>query len=255
MNVLLIVCYNNLLLTYKIAVLGGLNLKNTSNLNDRVYSILKDMLTRDEFAQGEIYSESKVAEQIFTSRTPVRDAIHKLEAEGFIDIIPSKGFVIHKITPAEIILNYQQRAAIEGYSVFNLTKYRDNDAEKKVIKELDECVSLHLASITNKDEINIITKYDHDFHLKIVEYVNNHVFNSFFDRLFSLIFRSCAVATETRNGETRMLASHMEILDKIKYGTPAQAYDSVLKHLEDAMKLNYEVALSEQKSLEPNIHI
>jgi len=222
-------------------------LRNLNNLNDRVYSIIKEMILRDEFVQSEIYSEAKVAEQIFTSRTPVRDAIHKLEAEGFVDIIPSKGFVIHVTTPDEIVLNYQQRSAIEGYSVFILTKNRDNPAEKKVIADLDKCISLHLAAISNHEDIHLITKYDHDFHKKLVEYVNNPEFDSFFDRLFSLIFRSCAAATKSGNSENKMLSSHMEILDKIKYGTPAQAYEAVLRHLDDAMRINYDAAVAEQK--------
>ena len=84
-------------------------------LQQQAYDHIKNGILDQSFQYDQIYSESKLSLEIGISRTPVRDAVHRLYQEGLIDIIPNKGFILHKITNTEMMENQEIRSAIEGY--------------------------------------------------------------------------------------------------------------------------------------------
>ena len=79
-------------------------------LNEQAYEHLKKMITEDQLSYQEIYSETKLAKELGISRTPFRDAIHRLVQEGYIDIIPSKGFRLHQLTQQDVTETFQVRS-------------------------------------------------------------------------------------------------------------------------------------------------
>lgn len=61
-------------------------------LQAKAYEYLKESILRKELEFGVTYSETKLARELNISRTPMRDALHRLAQEGYIDIVPSKDF-------------------------------------------------------------------------------------------------------------------------------------------------------------------
>ena len=84
------------------------------SLQQQAYEHLKDLIYQDFFSYDQIYSETRVAKEMGISRTPMRDAIHRLSQEHFLDIIPSKGFCLHQMNRQDIQETFQVRSAIEG---------------------------------------------------------------------------------------------------------------------------------------------
>ena len=80
-----------------------------SPLQIKAYQHLRKMIDEELLVDDTIYSETKMAEQLGISRTPMRDALQRLEQEGFIEILPSRGFRLQKITPEQILKNGQSR--------------------------------------------------------------------------------------------------------------------------------------------------
>ena len=64
----------------------------TAPLQIRAYEHLREMIEENQLEDGVIYSETRLAKEIGVSRTPMRDALQKLEQEGLIEILPSRGF-------------------------------------------------------------------------------------------------------------------------------------------------------------------
>ena len=91
-------------------------------LQTKAYEYIKECILKNSFDYDTIYSETKMAQEIGVSRTPMRDALHRLAQERYIDIIPSKGFRIHQMTRQDIIETFQIRSAIEGYCTLQITK-------------------------------------------------------------------------------------------------------------------------------------
>ena len=106
-------------------------------LQTKAYDYIKDLILKDAFAYDTIYSETKISKEIGVSRTPMRDALHRLAQERYIDIIPSKGFCIHQMTKQDIIETFQIRSAIEGYCTVQIAKDHKEDRSQKLFRELD----------------------------------------------------------------------------------------------------------------------
>lgn len=84
-------------------------------LNEQAYHHLKNLIITNGLSYQEIYSETKLSKELGISRTPLRDAVHRLAQEGYIDIIPSKGFCIHQLTKQDVSETFQIRSALECY--------------------------------------------------------------------------------------------------------------------------------------------
>ena len=73
-------------------------------LNEQAYHHLQNLITTNQLSYQKIYSETKLSKELGISRTPFRDAVHRLAQEGYIDIIPSKGFMLHQLTRQDVLL-------------------------------------------------------------------------------------------------------------------------------------------------------
>lgn len=218
-----------------------------SNLNTQAFKILKDSIYNNEFKTNCIYSETKIATKIGISRTPVRDAIHKLSAEGLIDIIPNKGFTVHILTPEEILSTFEQRCAIEGYCAYRLTLNRSGELEKGIINKLEMYANLQERFfIENRSPEEIIAEYQ-NFHRTLIYYIDNKGFNDFFEQHCYQIFSHCAVAVRRGHAEVETIQWHKIIVSSIKHGTPLEVYQAILNHLGHAQEINYIEALKNQE--------
>ena len=85
-------------------------------LNEQAYRHLQHMILTDQLSYQEIYSETKLSKELGISRTPFRDAIHRLAQEGYIDIIPSKGFTLHQLTKQDVDETFQMLLYLPDYA-------------------------------------------------------------------------------------------------------------------------------------------
>ena len=80
----------------------NLTIENTLPIRERVYKVIKDLIVSGQFSAGERLVEARIAEQINTSRTPVREALHILEREGLLESEPRVGYRIKSILWEEV---------------------------------------------------------------------------------------------------------------------------------------------------------
>ena len=72
-------------------------IKKSESLKQQVYNILKEDILNRHFVEEEVLNERKISEELNVSRTPVREALKALEAEGMVQYVPYKGVVIKKM--------------------------------------------------------------------------------------------------------------------------------------------------------------
>ena len=113
-------------------------------LNEQAYNYLQKLIMENHFSYQEVYSETKLSKELGISRTPLRDAVHRLAQEGYIDIIPSKGFMLHQMNRKDVNETFQVRSALETYCTVQISKASSTRKAKKLFKELDwimECMN------------------------------------------------------------------------------------------------------------------
>jgi DNA-binding GntR family transcriptional regulator len=100
----------------------------TESFVDRVYEQLKAMSVSYEFKPGEKLNEGEIARRLGVSRTPLREALNRLNMEGFLRFLPGKGFYCRELDPREIFDLYELRKSIETSAV-QLSVQRAKDDE------------------------------------------------------------------------------------------------------------------------------
>ena len=87
---------------------------NSLSLRGKVFVRLENDIINGKYKQGESLNESRVANELKVSRTPVREAIRQLELEGLVAYIPNKGAIVKGLSPEDIRDIFEIRMKIEG---------------------------------------------------------------------------------------------------------------------------------------------
>ncbi len=93
---------------------ASLNIINFKSLREQVYDYLRDAMNRGELGPGANLNLNEISQRLGISRTPLRDALLQLEAEGFVTILPRRGCVVNRLTREEIQELYQVIGALEA---------------------------------------------------------------------------------------------------------------------------------------------
>lgn len=140
----------------------------TVNLGTRTYETLSAAIVSGEMAPGELYSDRSLGEKLGVSRTPVREALHRLDAAGLVESRGRSGWVVAPFTEADVRELFELRRAIEPIGIEHLA--RSDESE----------VTRELAGFFNSfDEPIVPTRYsaylkrDAAFHRRIVEASGN----------------------------------------------------------------------------------
>lgn len=90
--------------------------RDDRSVRQKAYSHLQQKIASREFPAGSAVSELSVAKELGVSRTPVREAIGQLVAEGLLEQIPNRGVVVVQLTRNDIVDLYELREALEVYA-------------------------------------------------------------------------------------------------------------------------------------------
>ena len=209
-------------------------------LNEQAYEHLQKLILDNQFSYYEIYSETKLSKDLGISRTPLRDAVHRLAQEGYIDIIPSKGFCIHQITEKDVIEIFQIRTALETYCTMQIAKEAETKKAAALCAELEKLM-IHMKEVMESSHsIEEFCEYDSCFHAKIIEYLKNEQFSAMFS---TLMYRMKRLASLSLSHEGRMeetYQEHQAILDAMKKGDVEHIYEITTIHMDRPRGINLE---------------
>lgn len=165
-------------------------MKNTQFLQIQAYDYLIDAIKKGTLETDHIYSLNQMSKDLGISKTPLRDAVLRLEQERYIDILPSKGFILHKMTTEDIIETYQIRIAIETYCIKELSRNLDTPRGQAYFKKLGRKVELQREILELEGSSEDFARRDYEFHRSIIQYVDNasmlEVYRQFMYRIFWL---------------------------------------------------------------------
>ncbi len=210
------------------------------SLNEQAYEHLRNMIVKNELTYQTIYSETKLAKELGISRTPFRDAIHRLVQEGYIDIIPSRGFKLHQLTKQDVEETFQVRSALECYCTIEITKHADTAKAKKLFKELDHIMEQLKNILDTTHSIDDFCKYDFQFHVKIIQYMDNEQFISIFDTFMYRMKKLAGLSLAHKGRMEDTYQEHLAILETMKAKDTDRIYEITLKHMDTPKGINLE---------------
>ena len=191
---------------------------------DVAFAWLKRHIVTVPRAEGIFLTEAEVCRATGLSRTPVREALLRLEAEGFLQIVPKKGAFVPPITEAEINAIMEARGLVEEFCARRAVLLRDvvTVELERLLKEQEE---------QQKSPIEFIES-DREFHRTIVRAADNPVLADFYETLRDRQMRMGvhAIATSERR-VADVLVEHRAIQDGVRSGDAERAAAAVAQHL------------------------
>lgn len=220
------------------------NMAQGKRLQVEVYDYLRERILNHQMEDGVIYSETQVAKDIGFSRTPVSDALQKLEQDGFIEVLPSRGFKLRPITKESILKNNQVRCALEGYSVWTLAQNYQTLETIDIVENLYKLLDRQQDIVRQTKDVAEFAKCDSEFHMTIVESLGNEeLVNLFHCHLYHI--QKMAVKSLSQPGRMMdALREHLDICEALRTGDTTNVYQVTMKHLQITQKLDLENMVS-----------
>jgi DNA-binding GntR family transcriptional regulator len=127
--------------------------ESSKSSGEAAYGALLDAIHSGEFRPGDRLREESVAERLRLSRTPVREALRRLEAEGVVEHRPRVGAVIRKLSQREIVELYEMRVVLERTAAAMAAKH-GAEAEFDALSDLNEAIRAERTHPARAAEIN-----------------------------------------------------------------------------------------------------
>ncbi|NLT24382.1 MAG: GntR family transcriptional regulator [Syntrophorhabdus sp.] len=201
-------------------------IKKDKTIRQKVYHHIREEILKGAIAPKERLIEAKIAGQIGTSRTPVREALHNLELEKLVVSIPRVGYVVRGMDMEEVEQICEIRAAIEGLAIAWATAKQ----RERLIQALKKNIENQKKQIS-KGNLNGYVELDAQFHDIIARLAGS-------DRLLELTqtlrrhmlrYRiQCIYMTETAE---RSMRGHERIVAAIERGDSQEIAVAVKTHL------------------------
>lgn len=214
--------------------------KNGISVREKTYSYLKSNILSGRFVQGERLTEEHLAEEIGVSRTPVREALHKLEQDGLIEPLESRGFCVPMDSQEEIEDLFELRAVLEGYTLKIICE-RITDEQIVKLEEILEKASDAL----RRKRIDEVFQWNTQFHDTLHGMVaDKRRFHNLIVNMRKYVLRYRKDTLQYLGAATRAGDGHRQILLALKLKDPELCERVMRVHIrqskEDALRTNRE---------------
>lgn len=198
---------------------------------ERAYRHTKAGILDGTLPGGDLISEGQVAEVLAMSRTPVREAFLRLEAEGLLRLFPKRGALVVAVSPTEVESVLEARELVEGHALAKLCAAPVLEREAVVVR-LREELDVQRAAFAAGDETGF-AEGDRRFHTVLVESAHNPIlvelYSSLRDRQLRMNLGSMLGRGPDR--AQAILAQHEAILDAVDPQAPDEAHRRLAEHL------------------------
>jgi DNA-binding GntR family transcriptional regulator len=113
-------------------------MEKKGNLKDRAYTLIKNKIIKCEYLPNQFLVEAELMHVVGASRTPIREALNKLEQEGLITILPKRGVMVNDITLAAVNEIFEVRFLIEPYMIRHYGRLIPESVIRKQLELVDE---------------------------------------------------------------------------------------------------------------------
>jgi len=209
-------------------------------LRDVVFKTLRQGILTGELKPGERLMEIHLANKLGVSRTPIREAIRKLELEGLVTMIPRRGAEVAQITEKSMKDVLEVRKVLDNLSV-ELACDRITEEEKELLQ--NACVDFEDAVKTG--DFSMIAKTDVAFHDIIVAATRNIRLSQMVNNLAEQMYRYRFEYIKDSSQHSRLVQEHKEICSGIVNGDKEKALEAIEAHID-----NQEIAVLNQIRLD-----
>jgi DNA-binding GntR family transcriptional regulator len=200
-------------------------------IRKKVHNYVREQILRGEIRPNERLVEVKIASEIGTSRTPVREALHSLELEGLIESIPRVGYVVKGLDDQEVAEIWEIRCLIEGLAA----RWAAEKAGEKTVRELKKNMEQAEEKVARGD-LMAFADLDAQFHEIIARLSGGKRLLELSQTLRRHALRYRIESINRPDTALRAIEGHKKIIEAIEDGKPEGILDAIKSHLEQSKK-------------------
>lgn len=190
------------------------------------YEALRDAIFDGRLPSGERIVESEIARQMAISRGPIREAIRKLEQDGWVEHHPRRGVVVVKLSREEVLDAYRLRAHLEVYAMrlaVSRASDEDFDALTNLIERMRECAA--------GDDLRMLISADVEFHRSICRLSGSKPLLRLWDSLNPHCWTLLTSLKVTAYSLSDIAERHYAVLDALRSRDPDRAEEDIRHHI------------------------
>jgi DNA-binding GntR family transcriptional regulator len=207
-------------------------MKKRENLKEKVYWVIKNRILSFELKPGEKIQESEIAQELGVSRTPVREALNKLEQEGLIKIFSNKGYFVSDVTSKEIEELYEIREVLEILAIRSSARH----SRQEDWAHLEQILLKNDKDRNSEKPTGQLFKDSHRFHEEIARISGNRslqqILNAISEKINRLQWMDIFFIDRAKISRDE----HLEILKCLKRGKIEQAVTLTQRHIQHSKK-------------------
>lgn len=211
------------------------NMNEYLPLRDVVFNTLRQAILKGELEPGERLMEIQLAERLGVSRTPIREAIRKLELEGLVLMIPRKGAEVAKISEKSLRDVLEVRRSLEELAI-ELACQRIDEAG---VAELEAAQDSFIAAIKTEDTMTM-AESDERYHDIIYNATGNSKLIQMLNNLREQMYRYRLEYIKDASKRQILIIEHDHILKALKNRLIAEARSAIREHID-----NQEITISQ----------
>lgn len=199
----------------------------TLSASARAYEWIRNAILTGVFREGEFLDEVALSHEVNTSRTPVREALHRLQAERFIDILPRRGAQVRMISARELEEVYATRFVLESHAFDEIVS--QGHALPRRATEIAE----ELYEAGTKERWNDVAQLDQRLHSLFVSHAGNAVMSELYDSLQPRQVRLSVRTISTAPDRLDIIhGEHLALIEHLSTGNLESAVATLKKHLD-----------------------
>ncbi len=206
-------------------------LEKAKSLKDQIYEIIKEDIINQTYPDNTVLNEKKISQELQVSKTPVREALKALEAEGWVEYVPYKGILVKQMSLDGLKDVFRVRKALEVMVV-------ESAVEKitpPLLQELENSMQKQEALLENNDPVVAeFIDYDLEFHGILLKIAGSQLLADLIGQMRdkSKSFGMQAIFA-SRSRYTETITEHRHIYEAVAAGDLPMAAAAMAKHIDN----------------------
>ena len=199
-------------------------------LATQAYQAIRLALLHGQLRPDQFYSENSVALMLGISRTPAREALRQLAAEGLIEVLPQRGFRVRRISAPELVEVYELREMLEAYVVRSLC-HRIDERQVSSLRHILERQQIAV------DDVTEFIGLDEEFHLSMARMAGLQRTARIVASLRGVLWLMGTRIVDNPSRRTDVIREHKSILVALERRDAAVAAMAVTRHVRATAKV------------------
>ncbi len=207
-----------------------------ASLVENAYAALKSAILNNTFPPGYRAAELEVATQLGMSRTPVHEAVIRLQGEGLVELLPRKGVLVRGISPGDIREIYDLTIALEGMAAEILAQRQPSAKKKAILARLREHTRA-METALRKRNLDAWAAADDEFHKVLTSECGNRRLAQIASTIRDQTHRTRLLTVRLRPAPKASAVEHYAIIDAIANSDAKLASKTAAAHRRRASQL------------------